>query len=443
MSKQKKEGILMKKKKRNMQNILIPFLAAILFITSGFFICLSSIYNLNAEEVLDIPEETTASETFNPITDITVNHSSITITKGKKSILKASVKYGDDTSLKNETYVWTSKNTSIATVSENGKVKAVKSGKTYIICSSASGNIKARCKVIVCDPYNPVKTIKLDKDQIRLNKADKRTLTPTITYANKKRKKYAPEEIIWSSSNNKVATVNQKGIVTGKSNGSTYIKVTSKYTNKTVKCKVTVQKTKYIAITFDDGPGDYTDALLDALKKYHSKATFFVLGNRVSSYQSQLKREYNLGMEIGSHTYSHKNLNTLSKKSIISEITKTESAIKNIIGTKPTLLRPPYGNYNETVSKYAGVPMIYWSVDTEDWKHKNASYVKKTVINSATDGAILLLHDIHQTSVQGVIKALPTLRKNGYEMVTTSELYAIKGKKLKNGVMYYGPNRDK
>lgn len=433
----------METKKNRSHRIIIPFFAVIAFITAGFLISLLSAYNLNAEEAFDIPEETTTSSTVNLITNISLNHSSLTITKGKKSILKATVKYGNDTSLDNETYVWSSKNTSVATISKNGKIKAVSAGKTYIICSSTSGKIKARCKVIVREPYNPVKTIKLDKDQIRLNKKDKRTLTPVITYANKKRKKYAPEEIIWKSSNNKVATVNQKGVVTGKSNGSAYIKATSKYTNKTVKCKVTVQKTKYIAFTFDDGPGEYTDTLLNSLKKYHSKATFFVVGNRVGSYSSQLKREYALGMEIGSHTYSHQNLTSISKKSVISEIEKAKKAIKNITGAEPTVLRPPYGNYNETVSKYAGVPLIYWSVDTEDWKYKNASYVKRTVLNTAADGQIVLMHDIHQTTVQGFVKALPKLRKSGYEMVTVSELYAIKGKKMKNGVMYYGPNRDK
>ena len=147
-------------------------------------------------------------------------------------------------------------------------------------------------------------------------------------------------------------------------------------------------------------------------------------------------------MEIGSHTYSHKNLKAIPKKEVISEINNTKKAVKDVIGVEPSLLRPPYGNYNATVSKHAGVPMIYWSVDTEDWKYKNASYVKRTVLNFASDGQIVLLHDIHHTTVQGFIKALPSLRKQGYELVTVSELYAIKGKTLKKGVMYYGPYRD-
>ena len=148
-------------------------------------------------------------------------------------------------------------------------------------------------------------------------------------------------------------------------------------------------------------------------------------------------------MEISSHTYSHQNLKTLSKKKIKSEIFKTRDAVKKVTGNAPTLLRPPYGNYNSTVSKNAGVPMIYWSVDTEDWKHRNANYISKYIVSHAGDGEIVLLHDIHPTSVDGFIKALPKLRKKGYELVTVSELYAIKGKTLKKGVMYFGPNRDK
>lgn len=286
--------------------------------------------------------------------------------------------------------------------------------------------------------YNKIKSIKLDKTKIRLNKGDKRTLTAKIKY---KTKKYpSKESVVWKSSNKKIATVSKKGIVKGKSKGTAYITVTSKSGSKSAKCKVIVGKTKYIAFTFDDGPGIYTDGLLDTLEKYHCQATFFVLGNRVGNNSSTLKRAYNMGMEIGSHTYSHQNLNALSKNRIIEEINKANKSIKKVTGSKPTLMRPPYGNYNKTVSKNVGVPMIYWSVDTLDWKYRNANYVKNTILKNAGDGEIILLHDIHQTSVAGFKKALPKLRKKGYELVTVSELYKIKGKKLKKGIMYFGPN---
>lgn len=288
--------------------------------------------------------------------------------------------------------------------------------------------------------YSAVKKISLNNDKIRLNKGDKRYLTATIKYQSKGEKK---EPVIWKSSNPKIATVTKNGVVKAKSKGVTYIKVYSKFSNKSARCKVMVsKKIKYVAFTFDDGPGKYTDKLLDALDKYHSKATFFVLGTTTKNYKKQLKREFELNMEIGSHTYNHKNLNTISKSDIKEEISKTTDLIKDVTGANPTLLRPPFGNYNKTVSKYAGLPMIYWTDDTLDWKYRDKKYVSKTILSSAKDGDIILLHDIHSTSVDGFIKVLPKLKKNGFELVTVSELYKIKGKKLKDGKMHFGPNND-
>lgn len=411
-----------------------------------FALCIgiSSIHGYSSDVKADAntsksTEETTKA-TYNPVTSITLSQSVLNITKNKKGILSSKVTYGDSKDLKNEPVVWSSKNPSIATVSKDGIVQALTAGKTYIICSSQSGVVKSRCKVVVREPYNPVKSIKTDKTQIRLNKGDKRTLKALVTYG--KKTSYTPEAITWSSSNNKIATVTKNGIVKGKSNGTTYIKVKAKYSNKSAKCKVIVQKTKYVAFTFDDGPGIYTNKLLDSLEKNHCQATFFVLGNRVNSYKAELKREYELGMEIGSHTYAHKDLTKLSKSALVSEISKTNKAVKNIIGENPTVLRPPYGSYNKTVSKKAGVPMVYWSVDTLDWKLKNTKKVCNAILKQTKESDIVLLHDIHQTSVDGFIKALPELRDKGFELVTVSELYAIKGKKLKKGVMYFGPKKD-
>ena len=432
---QQKKGFNMNKLKK----YIYLSLAAIVFLTTCLITLQNTAKELNAQETQMYSDSKDTSAKYNLITRITLSKTSMGITKNKKSIIKAYVKYENNTDLENEPIIWSSKNPQIASVDKNGKIKALKAGKTYIICSSLSGNIKVRCKVTVREPYNVIKSINFDRKEMQLGKKDKRTLTPIIKYD--KKTQYANEPVIWSSSNNKIATV-KNGVIKGKKNGTAYIYAKSKYTNKSAKCEIKVKKTKYIAITFDDGPGDYTDKLLDALEKYHSKATFFILGNRVNTYKKQLKRAYNLGMEIGSHSYSHKNLKISSKATIKAEISKTRDAVNKIIGQNPTLFRPPYGNYNKTVQKYVKAPMIYWSVDTEDWKHKNAKYVSKYILNNAGKNQIILLHDIHPTSVDGFIKALPKLRKKGYELVTVSELYAIKGKTLKNGVMYYGPDKD-
>lgn len=401
---------------------------------------ISFIFSLSVSKTTIADDNKDKDNSVNKVTAIRLSESSISITKGKKSSISANVTYANSNTTGRENIIFKSKNTSIATINQKGIIKAVGLGKTYIICTNESGTVKVRCKVVVKEKYNSIKSIHLDKKEIHLNKKDKRTLTATIKYG--KKTELTQEPYVWSSSNNKIATVSKNGIVKGKKNGTAYITIKSKYTGVSAKCKIVVQKTKYIAFTFDDGPGEYTDTLLDALEKYNCKATFFVLGARASSYEKQLKRAYDAGMEIGSHTYSHQNLKAISKSKIKQEINKAKKAIKKVTGANPTLLRPPYGNYNKTVSKYAGVPMIYWDVDTLDWKYKKTSYVSKTILKQCGKNDIVLLHDIHKTSVDGFIKALPKLRKKGYELVTVSELYAIHGKKMKNGVMYFGPDND-
>ena len=266
-------------------------------------------------------------------------------------------------------------------------------------------------------------------------------MEPAIKFTGNKT--YTTEPIEWGSSNNTIAKVSSKGVVKGVANGTTYITIKSKFSGKKATAKLIVTPTKYIAFTFDDGPGQYTKKLVDALKKYDSKATFFALGRSVAKYKDMLKYAHANGMEIGTHTYNHKNLKKCSKSTIKNEIKTGKDIIKDTIGIYPTLLRPPYGNYNKTVSKNAGVPMIYWSVDTLDWKHKKTKYVTKSILRQSKGWDIVLLHDIHKTSVEGFIKALPKLKKNNYELVTVSELYQIYGKKLKAGTMYYGPMRKK
>lgn len=427
---------------KKLKKALIVFLVLGLFCSLGYTFLGMTNHKINTvakgNETTANQKPNIATTNYKLLKSIKLDKLSLSITKGKKAIIKASLKYQQDSSSPKEPVVWVSKNTSIASVNSKGKITALKAGTTYIVCKGETGKIKARCKIEVRDPYNKIKTLKLTSTSLRVGKNQKRFLDLKTTYD--KNKKYKNEPVVWISTNNKVVTV-KNGVIKGKKTGTAYIKARSKYTNETAKCKVTVvKKLKYVAFTFDDGPGEYTDKLLSALKKHESKATFFVLGNRANSFKKQLQREYNLGMEIGSHTWSHKNLKILSKKNVKKEISYARNAIKNVTGEYPTLLRPPYGNYNSIVSKNAKAPMIYWSVDTEDWKYRNVKYIKNYVINHAGDGQIILLHDIHPTSVNGFIKALPELRKKGYELVTVSELYKIKGKTMKNGIMYFGPN---
>jgi peptidoglycan/xylan/chitin deacetylase (PgdA/CDA1 family) len=286
--------------------------------------------------------------------------------------------------------------------------------------------------------YNLISSITLDRTILCLNPNDQRKLYADISYETTNKEKN--ESYSYSSSNEAVATVNQEGIVTGVSNGDAVITLESKDGEIAARCSVSVKRTKYLAVTFDDGPGPYTDQLVDGLVKYNSRATFFILGYNLEEYPEQLKHEYESHMEIGNHTYHHKDLKEAKKKLIRSEINSNADLIYKTIGAYPTLLRPPYGVIKTTLREQSKVPIILWSVDTEDWEHQNTNYIYKYIKRHAGDGEILLLHDIHQKSVEGFLKALPDLIVDGYELVTVSELYELKQKPLEAGKIYYGTN---
>ena len=193
---------------------------------------------------------------------------------------------------------------------------------------------------------------------------------------------------------------------------------------------------KMVAITFDDGPGPHTKAIVNCLKENNARATFFVVGERIDTYDDELAYTFKYGNEIANHTYSHPNLTKLSKSKIQSEISKTDKKVQNITGVKTALLRTPGGATNATVKEVAGKPIIFWSIDTLDWKHKNASKTVSTVLNNVKDGDIILMHDIHKPTKEAALELIPKLKKKGYQIVTVSELAQYRGYKLKNGTVY-------
>ncbi len=196
-------------------------------------------------------------------------------------------------------------------------------------------------------------------------------------------------------------------------------------------------KKKMVALTFDDGPGPYTQAIVNCLKKNNAHATFFVVGNRVNSYKSALKSAYDNGNEIANHTYSHPTLTTLSVSSMKSQISKTDTLVKNITGKKTVLVRAPGGATNSTVRNNIAKPFIYWSIDTRDWETRSKSATINSVMNNVRDGDIILMHDIHYPTKEAALEIIPRLKKAGYQLVTVSEMAAARGYDLKNGTTYY------
>ena len=196
---------------------------------------------------------------------------------------------------------------------------------------------------------------------------------------------------------------------------------------------------KLVALTFDDGPHKtYTKQLLDGLAQRDVTVTFFMVGTNASSNQTLVQRAYDAGHEIGNHSYSHPNLNTLGYSGVRSELSRTATILDKACGAGTDyLVRPPYGNANATVLSALGSPAIIWSVDTNDWKYRDANHVYNHIVNNASDGAIILCHDIYASTVTGALRAVDTLKARGYEFVTVSELYRRRGVDMQDGVKLY------
>ena len=183
-----------------------------------------------------------------------------------------------------------------------------------------------------------------------------------------------------------------------------------------------------IAFTFDDGPGEYTDELLDCLEENNAHATFFMLGQNVGSWESTVQRMADIGCEIGSHSWDHPNLYDLSMDSVAKQFSDTDAALEKACGQKASVARAPYGNWSDDIISTVGKPFFTWSLDSLDWSYKDVNKDYDEVMNGdLTDGSIILMHDIHEPSVQAAIKMIPELVQKGYKLMTVSELAAAKG----------------
>lgn len=191
-----------------------------------------------------------------------------------------------------------------------------------------------------------------------------------------------------------------------------------------------------VALTFDDVPDPrFTPKVLDQLKRQGVKATFFVVGHRAKKHPELLRRIHEEGHVIGNHSYSHPQFKRRTVKQFQTEIKKTEKIIEQIVGYKPKLIRPPYGEINEAQLKWAqrnGYRVVNWNVDSLDWKGLNKEQVKKNIMKGINPGAIILQHagGGSSSTLDGTIQAIPeivqAIRKRGYRFVTLPELLRTK-----------------
>ena len=196
---------------------------------------------------------------------------------------------------------------------------------------------------------------------------------------------------------------------------------------------------KVVALTFDDGPdGNTTPQALDILAKYKIKATFFVQGKNIAGNEAILKRMQSEGHEVGNHSWNHPILTKLSLEDAKKQITDTEDAIKSVLGKSTKLMRPPYGAISDDIRNSLDLSFIMWNVDSLDWKSKNEAAILTEIQHQTSDGAIILMHDIHQPSVNSLPKVIEYLQGQGYSFVTVSELLNTR---LKPHGIYYSQHQ--
>ena len=318
--------------------------------------------------------------------------------------------------------------------------KTSATGKSYSL-KLTSENIGTQAYCLITDTYGKkVKTdiitfavarAEFDRNLYKIKPKAKKSIELEILPAGTK------DEIIWTSSNPKIAKVNSTGVVTGVKNGTVTITARGVETGFVASCQVKVCNVKQVAITFDDGPGPYTAELLAFLRENDIRVTFFLVGNRLNTYKNTLKQMVADGHEIGYHSWKHDIQTKLSNSKIISDFEKSAKILKNISGAEFTLWRTPGGGRSDRVLNQINLPHIMWSVDTLDWKYRDSSRTNKVIQKYSKDGSIVLLHDIHKSTVKGSMKALKEMQDGDYEFVTVTELLSRNGKSPKNHKTYF------
>ena len=201
-----------------------------------------------------------------------------------------------------------------------------------------------------------------------------------------------------------------------------------------------MEEGKYVALTFDDGPSSLTTPeLLDGLQERGAHATFFVLGMEAEKEPELLRRMQAEGHQVAQHTYSHVRLNESSDAALTEEVTKTNEILLDILGEGEYWLRPPYGLIRPEQYALVSVPLITWSVDSEDWKLREENAVRRGVLEKVKGGDIILMHDIHPSTVRAALQIVDDLQAQGYTFLTVRELMQIYGVDAGAGELYRSP----
>ena len=197
-----------------------------------------------------------------------------------------------------------------------------------------------------------------------------------------------------------------------------------------------------IALTFDDGPSPQTTArLLDGLRERGAHATFFLIGEQIEGLEDLVRRMRDEGHQVGNHSFTHARLDA-ADETALSEIQKTDEALRAVLGEGDYWLRPPWGFSSEALKAAVRVPMSFWSVDTMDWSVRSCDLVSYAITSAVQPGDIVLLHDPYPSSVDAALQAIDVLGAQGYEFVTLEELFACFGVTPEAGHFYLRPGEE-
>jgi len=328
-------------------------------------------------------------------------------------------------------FTWTCADGTIAQIAPDGTVTAVAEGETQVRATLDNG-MYAEASVRVL-PL--IRSITLSSEKIKLRHGGgSKTLTITCAPAESR------EQVTWASSDPSVASVDGQGVVTAGRDGTCTVTCTSQYGRVMASCQVKVCDLTQVALTFDDGPSSsFTANLLDTLKSYGVRVTFFLVGRSVPGNAAVVRRMAEEGHELGYHTWAHGYLYNMSNAQMQADFASTSQVIRDACGQGPTVFRAPGGGFDGRVLSQIPLPHIHWSVDTRDWETLSAGSVKNAILNGVkSDGAIILLHDIHGTTLSGVIQALKVLMDGDadVEFLTVTELLSRGGTPPRAGISY-------
>ena len=186
-----------------------------------------------------------------------------------------------------------------------------------------------------------------------------------------------------------------------------------------------------LALTYDDGPSAHaTPRILAALEKYNSRATFFMVGKQAEKRMDVVKKMEELGCEVANHTYDHTLMTKVPPEELASQLARTNQVVSDACGVSPVLMRPCGGARSEAGMNIVGaisMPAVLWSIDTLDWKTRDAQTTIQTVLEQAKDGDIILMHDLYETTADASEVLIPELVNRGFQLVTVSELASYRG----------------